>query len=82
VYGIVHSMMSRRWGFPSGDPTATNEVKCMINAFSDLWSLMTIFFTTTFLQCELYLGMIVFTVIMAAIYIFMQFFDKELWGIR
>jgi len=26
--------------------------------------------------------MIVFTVIMAAIYIFMQFFDKELWGIR
>jgi len=54
----------------------------MINAFSDLWSLMTIFFTTTFLQCELYLGMIVFTVIMAAIYIFMQFFDKELWGIR
>lgn len=54
----------------------------MISAFSDLWSLMTIFFTTAFLESELFLGMIIFSVIMAAIYIFMQFFDKEMWGIR
>ena len=54
----------------------------MINAFSDLWSLMTIFFTTTFLQCDLFIGMLVFSVIMATIYIFMQFFEKETWGIR
>lgn len=54
----------------------------MINTFSDLWSLMTIFFTETFLECDLFVGMMVFSVIMAAIYIFIWFFEKDTWGIR
>ena len=75
--------MKQGRGFPSGDLcTCERKEKDMLNSFADLWSLMTVFFSTTFLENPLFLGMIVFSTIMATIYIFMQFFQKETWGIK
>ena len=53
----------------------------MIKAISDLWSLMTVFFSQDVFSNDLFLSMIILLTIFGTIYIFMWFFDKETWGI-
>ena len=53
----------------------------MIQSISDLWSLMTVFFSEEVFADNLFLAMIVLLTIFGSIYIFMWFFDKETWGI-
>lgn len=52
----------------------------MISAISKLWSLMTVFFSTTLLENDLFLAIIILSTIFAAIYIFMWFLDRDTWG--
>ena len=54
----------------------------MIQAISDLWSLMTVFFTVEVLQCDLFLGMLLLFPVFATIYIFMWFFQADTWRIK
>lgn len=51
----------------------------MISAISDLWSLMTVFFTSDVFSNNLFLAMILLLTIFGAIYIFMWFFQRDTW---
>ena len=53
----------------------------VIQSISDLWLLMTVFFSEDVFADNLFLAMIVLLTIFGSIYIFMWFFDKETWGI-
>lgn len=52
----------------------------MIQAISDLWSLMTVFFSEQVFENDLFLAMIVLLTIFGTIYIGMWFFDRDTWG--
>lgn len=54
----------------------------MIQSITDLWSLMTVFFTTAVFENPLFLSMIILLTIFGTIYIFMSVMDGDTWGVR
>ena len=52
----------------------------MISAISKFWSLLTVFFSTTVLENDLFLALIILSTIFGAIFIFMWFLDRDTWG--
>lgn len=52
----------------------------MIDMISELWNLLTIFFTTDVIYMPLFTGMILFNLIFWMIYMLMGLLDINTWG--
>ena len=77
--GILSADFRRsRYRVPSGPGTVKAERKdiIMIDYMSDLWSLMTIFFTDTVFDFPLFQGMILFLTIFYLVYLFKYILDN------
>ncbi len=54
----------------------------MIETATNLWSLLTIFFSVEVLQDMVFLTMIMFVVMFTVINILLWFFDPKRWGVK
>lgn len=79
MFGTLHNA-EQGGASPLGRPVLRRKGYNMITAINNLWSLMTIFFSTTVLGNDLFLAMIILSTIFASIYIFMWFLDRDTWG--
>lgn len=52
----------------------------MIDFVSELWNLLTIFFTTDVIYMPLFLGMLLFNLIFWAVYLTIGLLDVDVWG--
>ena len=65
----------------SGSRLLSERGYLMIQSISDLWLLLTLFFSQEVFSNSLFLSMIILLTIFGTIYIFMWFFDKDIWGV-